>query len=202
MFNSWKEWVSRSNVLKNTTDSHEGDKLRKWARIGCSLYVSGTTMFKISMSDGIRHFSQQMNRLRRRSWKDCTDCWHDQWHFSAIGAYEAVQGLPDLFNIRLQDYDVQDFDTRWDQALLAASERPNEMVLEGWHKSKLQDTVQLQNVLTLYDQETVRNNGQTSYSRLKIISEIADWSKDENSEPQSLERHDLWRSSHTESKRK
>ena len=37
-------------------------------------------------------------------------------HFRATGAYEAVQGLSDLFNIRLQNDDVQDFDTRWDQA--------------------------------------------------------------------------------------
>ena len=33
-------------------------------------------------------------------------------HFRATGA----QGLSDLFKIRLQNDDVQDFDTRWDQA--------------------------------------------------------------------------------------
>ena len=38
-------------------------------------------------------------------------------HFLATGAYEAVQGLSDLFSIRLQNDDVQDFDVRWDQAL-------------------------------------------------------------------------------------
>ena len=32
---------------------------------------------------------------------------------------------------------------------------------------KLEDSVQLQTILALYDQETVRNNGQPSYSRLK-----------------------------------
>ena len=32
---------------------------------------------------------------------------------------------------------------------------------------KIQDSVQLQTVLALYDQETVRNNGQTSYSRFQ-----------------------------------
>ena len=42
-----------------------------------------------------------------------------------------------------------------------------EMVLEGLHRLKLQDSVELQIVLTLYDKETVRNNGQPSYSRLK-----------------------------------
>ena len=35
-------------------------------------------------------------------------------HFRATGAHEAVQGLSDLFNIRLQNDDVQDFDVRWD----------------------------------------------------------------------------------------
>ena len=43
-------------------------------------------------------------------------------HFRATGVCEAVQGLSDLFNIRLQSDHVQDFDTRRDQALLAASE--------------------------------------------------------------------------------
>ena len=33
-------------------------------------------------------------------------------HVRVIRAYEAVQGLSDLFNMRLQDDDVQDFDTR------------------------------------------------------------------------------------------
>ena len=50
-------------------------------------------------------------------------------HFRATEVHEAGQGPPDLFN--LQNYDVQDFDTRWDQAPLAASEIPTEMVLEG-----------------------------------------------------------------------
>ena len=52
-------------------------------------------------------------------------------HFRATGAYQAVQGLSDLFSIRLQDDDVQDYDTRCDQALIAASEIPTETVLEG-----------------------------------------------------------------------
>ena len=44
---------------------------------------------------------------------------------------------------------------------------PSDVILGGLYKSKLQDSVQLQTVLALYDQETVRNNGQTRYSRLK-----------------------------------
>ena len=88
-------------------------------------------------------------------------------HFRATGACKAVQGLSDLFNIRLQSENVQDDDTRWVQTLLAASEIPTENVLEGLYKSKLLDSVQLQTVLALYEQENIRYNEQRSYSRLK-----------------------------------
>ena len=50
---------------------------------------------------------------------------------------------------------------------LSASETPTEMVMEGLYKSKLQDSVQHQIVMALYDKETGRNNWQPSYSRLK-----------------------------------
>ena len=88
-------------------------------------------------------------------------------NFLATGAYEAIQGLSDLFSIRLQNDDVQDFDVLWDQALLSASDMPSDVILEGLYKSKLQDSVQLQTVFSLYGQETVRNIGQTSYLRQK-----------------------------------
>ena len=84
-------------------------------------------------------------------------------HFRATGPYEAVQGLSHFVSIRLQNDDVQDFGVRWDQALLSASDVPSDVIMEGLYKSKLLDSVQLQTVLALYDQETVRNNGQQSY---------------------------------------
>ena len=80
-------------------------------------------------------------------------------HFRATRAYEAVQGLSDLFTISFQSDNVQDFDVRWDQALLSVGEIPSDMILEGLYKSTLQDSVQLQTVLALYDQETARNKG-------------------------------------------
>ena len=53
-------------------------------------------------------------------------------YIRAPGAYETVQGLADLVSMILQFDDVQDFDVRWDQALLSASEIPTEMILEGF----------------------------------------------------------------------
>ena len=73
------------------------------------------------------------------------------------GAYEAVQGLSDLFATSLQNDDVQDFDVRWDHDLLSECEMPSDMTLEGLYKSKLQNSAQLQTVLALYDQETARS---------------------------------------------
>ena len=88
-------------------------------------------------------------------------------HFRATGAFEAVQGRSDLINIRLQNDDVQGFDIRWDEALLSARDMPSDVILEGLYKPKLQDSVQPQTVLALYDPETVRNSGQTSFLQLK-----------------------------------
>ena len=62
-------------------------------------------------------------------------------HVRAIGAYDAAQDPSDLFNICLHDGDIQAFDMRWDQAPLAASAIPTEVVLESLYKSKLQDSV-------------------------------------------------------------
>ena len=67
-------------------------------------------------------------------------------YFRATGAYEAVQGLADFFTVSSQNDDAQDFDVRWDHALLTVSEMPSDVFLEGLYKSKLQDSV-LQTVL-------------------------------------------------------
>ena len=53
------------------------------------------------------------------------------------------------------------------KALLAASEIPTEMILESFYKSILQDSVQLQTALALYEQENTGNNEQPSCSGLK-----------------------------------
>ena len=84
-------------------------------------------------------------------------------YFRSTGAHDVAQVLSDLFDVRLHNDDVQDVDTRWDQALLSSSESPAEMVLEGLYKSKLQESVHLQSTLAMYEQELIRNmNSQTT----------------------------------------
>ena len=65
---------------------------------------------------------------------------------ASTGAYGAVQGLTELLTFCLQHDDVQDFDTRWDHALLKVSEMPSFAILEGIYKSRLQNSAQLQAV--------------------------------------------------------
>ena len=123
-------------------------------------------------------------------------------YFRATGAYEAVQGLSDLLNVRLQHDNVQDFDTRWDQALLGASEIPTEMVFDRFiqvKKCRILFSFRLSWLSTI--KKTVRNEGQTSYSRLKIISRTSCWSDSEDAQLQSLERNFRKRSSNQESER-
>ena len=93
-------------------------------------------------------------------------------YIRAAGAYAAVERLADLLTISLPNDDVQDFDVRWDHALLPVSEMPSEVILEGLYKSKLQDSGQLQTVLAMYDQEIARNNGQPNYSRLETAVKL------------------------------
>ena len=52
-------------------------------------------------------------------------------HFRATEASESVQGLSDLFPVRLQNDDVQDFGARWDQTLLSVDEQLSDKILEG-----------------------------------------------------------------------
>ena len=47
------------------------------------------------------------------------------------------QVLELLFNVSLQGDDIQDFDTRWDEALLSASEMPKDNVLDSLNTRSL-----------------------------------------------------------------
>ena len=92
---------------------------------------------------------------------------HD--HCQASGAYDAARGLADLFIFCLQNDDVQDSDTRWDQILFGTSELPHENVLEGLYKMRLQGSEQLQTVLALYNHEKNRDTATPSCQRLRTM---------------------------------
>ena len=96
-----------------------------------------------------------------------TDYFHDLWPFSRNWSLWCSSRPIRPFKVSLHGDDIQDFETRWDPASLSASETPKENILEGLYKLKIRDSVQLQSVLALYEQETTRNNEQLWYSRVK-----------------------------------
>ena len=57
-------------------------------------------------------------------------------YFRTTGAYEAVQGLVNLFTMSLQNDDGQDFDVKWDHAVVSVSEMPSNAILEGFFSSQ------------------------------------------------------------------
>ena len=52
-------------------------------------------------------------------------------YFRPTGSYYEIQGLSGLFSIKLENDDIQDFEKRWEQALLLTSVPPKDNVLEG-----------------------------------------------------------------------
>ena len=92
-------------------------------------------------------------------------------HFRVTGACEAVQGLSTLFAVVSQNDNVQDFDVKWDDALSTVSEMPSDMILEALYKSKVEDSVQFQTVIALYDQETARTK-EPNYHKLKTAIKL------------------------------
>ena len=93
-------------------------------------------------------------------------------HFRSTGSCDGIQGLSDLFSVRLLNDDIHDFDLRWKQAVLSTNDPPADNILEGLYKSKLQDSSQLQTVLSLYNPETIRSGREPDYHRLRMCVKL------------------------------
>ena len=63
-------------------------------------------------------------------------------YFRDTGAHEAVLDHTELFSISLQGDDIQDFDARWDQALLSTTEMPKGSILESLYKMRTRESAQ------------------------------------------------------------
>ena len=73
--------------------------------------------------------------------------------FRLTGSYDEIQGLSGLFSSEMENDDIQNFEKRWEQALLLTSDPPSDKVLEGLYVSKLQDSSQVQTIMAPYNQE-------------------------------------------------
>ena len=51
-------------------------------------------------------------------------------YFRPTGSYDEIQGLSVLFSINLENDDIQDFNLRWEQALLLTCDHPSDRFLD------------------------------------------------------------------------
>ena len=107
--------------------------------------------------------AQKYDRFLR--WRQIALLIYEQ--FRATSAYEAVQGLSDLFKIRLQNDNVHHFDVRWDQNSIISEWSSDRNGLGRIVHVKITGFCSASDSNGFVDQETSRKNVQPSYQRLK-----------------------------------
>ena len=113
---SWINEVEMARPIDDllTSQSIEGESFPEFVMLDAKI---ASALRKIITNSNFRRVSVEEQRapkynrfFRKRQIANVT-----YGHFQATGAYDTAQGLSDLFNICLQNYDVQNFDTRLDQ---------------------------------------------------------------------------------------
>ena len=84
------------------------------------------------------------------------------------GAREAVLDYTDLFSIFLQGDDVQDFGYQMVPSPIM-KDLPKESILESLQKMRLRESVHLQTVLAMYQQESPQGRSRPNYQKLKTM---------------------------------
>ena len=72
----------------------------------------------------------------------------------------------------MENVDIQDFDLRWERALLLTSDPSSDKVLEGLYVSKVLDSSQAQTIMALFNQEILRGGGKRDYHRLRMCVKL------------------------------
>ena len=90
-------------------------------------------------------------------------------HFRVTGTGSSVENYADRFTISLRNYDIQEFDSKWDGILLSMTKIPHDDILEGLYKLRIRESEKLKTVLALYDLETHQKKLGPDYHRLKTL---------------------------------
>ena len=55
-------------------------------------------------------------------------------YFRVTGANDSVENYADLFTVVLQNEDIQDFDSKWDEIIASMTQIPSDNILESLYK--------------------------------------------------------------------
>ena len=89
--------------------------------------------------------------------------------FLFTGAHDTVLDHADLFSITLRNYNVQDFDTRWDEMLLSMTKIPSDDVLEGLYKLRTPESDQFKTVSEFVRHGNSSEISMPDYQKLKTM---------------------------------
>ena len=118
------------------------------------------------------HFRKKISVEEQRAQKDNPLLRGRQIAYLVYEYVRPTGGLSGMFSTKLENDDIQDFDLRWEQALLLTNDPPSDKVLEGLYVSKLQDSSQAQTNMALYHQEILRAGGQRDSHRLRLCVKL------------------------------
>ena len=90
-------------------------------------------------------------------------------YFRVAGAQNAVLDCADLFSVVLQNDNVQEFDTRWDEVLLSKSKIPSDDILESLYKLRIRESAQLKTILDFFDMMIHQKISMSNYQKLKTM---------------------------------
>ena len=90
-------------------------------------------------------------------------------YFLVTGANDSVENYADLFTVVLQNDDIQEFDSKWDEILLSLTQIPSDDILESLYKVRIRESEKLKTVLDLYNLEIHQKKAGPDYHRLKTM---------------------------------
>ena len=103
-------------------------------------------------------------------------------YFWVTGPNDSVENYADLFTIVLQNDDIQEFDSKWDEILLTMTHIPSDDILESLYKLRIRGSEKFSTVLELYNMEIHQKKIGPDYHRLKTMVKKKDRAKFENEE--------------------
>ena len=77
-------------------------------------------------------------------------------YFKVSDADESVLDLNENLKVELKNVNVQSFSTRWDETIIAIKKPPDEEILDDSNSRQLQQSEQLEPLLSLYILDTAQ----------------------------------------------
>ena len=89
-------------------------------------------------------------------------------YFRVTGANDSVEDYADLFTVVLRNYDIQEFDSKWD-GILSVTKIPPDDILESLYTLRIRVSEKLETALELYNLEIHQKKAGPDYHRLKTM---------------------------------